>query len=355
MTKPTIEFVEGFDKYTNVSDLSGIGGKWGSRVASLQTATITFPSGRFGVGKGLQFATSSIQTGSYDMLVHTVDDATATALQGGFSFHCTAPTAPVINILRFRGPTGFHNLALAISETGVLGLTAISGALLAVGTTTLGTEDHWIEYYVSTSGAVKIWLDGALEIDASGLTVLATGQGTALNAVAFGLHTNAPFAAMTAVYDDMYIGYPADANTPLGDSRVETFIATSTTTPGAFSIGGGAASLEVAVSDWVTTTWAYTNTLDDEIVFDSTGVLHGTPDEIHAVCVNTKALKEDAGTRTFKTLLKDGTDTIYSPNENFLSTSIKQYQDIFTTQPDGTNAWDKTSVEAAKFGLHIEQ
>jgi hypothetical protein len=101
-------------------------------------------------------------------------------------------------------------------------------------------------------------------------------------------------------------------------------------------------------------------TPDDDTTYNSTttsgaidtfnhGALPVTPTSVFGVSVTSKIRKDDAAARSARNKLISGATTSNGTSVS-LGTSYTYIKDIWALNPDGSTAWNKTTVDATKIG-----
>jgi len=155
-------------------------------------------------------------------------------------------------------------------------------------------------------------------------------------------------ASRRVYYDDMYID-DAQFN---GDCRVKTFVPDSiSSTNNSFTASAGNKDECVdeeeqnGDTDYITS-----NTLNHKQGF---GITTGALGTVQAIQLNNCCRIDEVGDRKITPLIRsNGTD--YQGTETELITAEYLFEsEIFETDPDDSNPWTQTKLEAAEFGLEI--
>lgn len=154
--------------------------------------------------------------------------------------------------------------------------------------------------------------------------------------------------------DDIYVlnsvgGAPW--NDYLGECLIETFLpdAESSVTGNFTRVGGTGVADSVGILDG--TTWYETDQASDEAIFSSTDTLSSVPDTIFGVILSNVVGKDDAGSRTIKGQLLNGSQ--FDGASVSAPAAFTLHQDIFETDPIGATTWTKSSVEATDWGVEV--
>ena len=149
-------------------------------------------------------------------------------------------------------------------------------------------------------------------------------------------------------WDDIYVD---DAQFH-GDCRVKTFMPDSISgTNNSFTASAGNKDEcvdEIPSND--DTDYIYSNTLNHKQGF---GITTGALGTVIGIQLNNHVRIDEVGTRKITPLIRsNGTD--YSGTETDVITAEYLFEsEIFETDPDDSNAWTQTKLEAAEFGLEI--
>ena len=331
-------FIEGFDYYNDYADLGG-SGKWGGRKG---TGSITFVTGRDGVGKALRIASSTVNYVTHKL--KTPGDV----FYIGFGFKLNTLTSSSDFLVLSEG--GTEHFRLKYNADGTLTAkrsTVILGSTGAV----LGSESWgYIEVYAkiaNTGGEITIKVDGNVELELTSQDTQNSGTGVCNTLKLTGAGGNCN-------YDDMYICDDAGSvnNGFLGDCTVQTLVpsAAGSSTGLTASVGNNYAAVDekpVNDSDYV-----YSSTVTDKDLYavenlaDNTVTVHGVQVAIHAK-------KEDSGERGLKPLCKTGT-TEGAGDEKMLGYSDYHSSAwVFETDPDTAVAWLGSGVDGMEIGVEV--
>jgi hypothetical protein len=354
-----IDFFDGFDQYSADAALAA-SGRWGGYYASGANMAVLTTGGRLG-GGAVQIEAGSAARGfgrTFSARTHLHMgialrlDAVPTGSNGGL-------------VLRFMDGVAEQQAVMFVRNDGTLVVARLNsttgvdlGAAVALVTYPLhlGTgQYHHIELHVkagSASGRVRLWVDNALIGTFDGNV---SGAGTVWSSVQVGtsltMNANSGVAAFTI--DDVFIATEStDDFAALGDSRVEIIYPTSEQSNTGWLASAG--TTVTAVKDEDDATYIEADAVDDQIIYDSTDVLASTPLTVHAVAVTQRSAKAEAGLRTLRGLIKPAS-TIYEGSDHFLAEGITEFMAIWETNPEGSAAWTKASIEASLFGVKIEQ
>lgn len=273
-----------------------------------------------------------------------------TELYLGFGFHTTSTGAA--DILVFQSSGGEQAFLHITSMT----LTARRGAtVLATAGTALSINTwYWIEihYKLADSGGI---FDVKVNGSDTGMGFTFTGD-TKNTATADFNQLN--FLASTNFYgDDLIVNTTAgsDNNTWPGEIRVAGLVVTGAgDNTGLPSTAGSATHWqnvdEVPPSD---ADYNYDGGSVGGNLYDlyNLAATSGSIGDISAVVLWTRASKSDAGTGNFRHVWKTGGTEYRSAADIALSTSITAYPEIRENNPNTTNAWTASELDALQVGF----
>lgn len=352
----TLELIEGFDLYSDITALNA-NGKWTGN--SLTVTDADFVSGR----------TTGPNSGALRWLVGSVRGRflsrglvnTGRALCG-FAFRVTAGSSDIRALVAFAEPGGLYSIG-TLALTADFRLMFLPGEFApALATTSEGVSlNNWnyVEFDYKAgeggTGSVRVWLNNQLVINLPSANTTTGGFAT-IGAFAIGRPRSGINQPSNIEFDDVYVlnalGDPSPA--PYGDSRVDTFLASSTIELAGFSTTG-AATAHAAVSDdspGGDTSYIEGTASGATATFDSADVFSATPGAIHAVAVTLRGFKTDAGLRNVSPVLRSGgvnhVGAAFSPPQ-----TVGMAQAFWETNPDGGGAWTRSAVEGAGFGVYL--
>jgi hypothetical protein len=342
----TIQFVEGFDIYSNVSSTAtGVAARW-----TLASGTgLSLVSGRFG---GLALAASATTTRTQTRAVPTTSDiSVGVAIKIG--------NASSVNggrrLIEFRNATG--------AQCGV-GINA-SGEIVAyrstIGTAVLGTATgitftdatwHYIEVECTihnSTGVINVYKDGVQVLAVSGVD---TQQQSTADITLLRLYGTDGTSALPDdfVWDDIYV---TNVATRLGESRVDVLRPSADTADADWTPSGGGdnyVNVDETQVNGDTDYVAAANAGDLDIY--ALGDLGFSPTTIHAVQVTMCARKDDAATREIRSVVKSGSTTA-NGTTHAMTSSYLFFSDVHEDDPDTTNPWTASGVNAAQIGVEV--
>lgn len=240
---------------------------------------------------------------------------------------------------------------------------SISTAGVAVGNIPIA-DGQWhhieIEYVAHTStGSVKVWIDGILDIDLSGIDTsdAASGDVTTFTRVMMCGSMNNSGSGQSdgrvddlLVWDDSGSDFTGHLTSP---HRLRNVLVNAAGDSAQFTPNTGAndAAVDEATNDDDTTyvESATVGHIDLYNIGDITGTGIGT---IKAVIVETIA-KDTAAVATHRGKLKSSSTVADGTTSATMANSYRKYQSIFFKDPNGTIDWTESSVEAAQIGQEV--
>lgn len=312
------------------------------------SGTLAFATARF--GKGLSFGSG--QNASYTL------PTAVTGFVCGFAQRFTA--LPGTNSgMAFNNSAG-SQMAVAIQQNGKYGLFrgGVNATLLASSTTTFVINSwNYIEVkcngFTDAGGTCQVRINGALEIDFAGDTLLTAASPASLTQIVPNSATS-----NTLLYDDLYLldlTGSAPYNDYLGDCRVEQLLptgagATTQWTPS--GTGGNFAQVDETPPNSTDYVGSATSGQRDLYAMSDLGSTSGT---VLAVRPVFNLAKSDTGADPgVRAVLRGGDGTVRTqttlPPQSI--TYVTRPGVIETTQPNGS-AWSITDVNALQVGQEI--
>ena len=239
---------------------------------------------------------------------------------------------------------------VSITNTGVIN---IGDSLSSIKDSSGGGViplDQWIhiEYYLKLgsggSGAAQVRVNGSLLLSDT------TGDYQYGSDSYFKGLKLAGASNLIIYYDDLYID-DAQFNGPL---RIHTFAPDSDGTHTDFVRSGGSNDYEMVdeMSPDGDTTNIEGSSQGDKSTFGYT--LTGITDDILAVQVASQNRRTAGGnTAKLKNMVRVGGSDYLSSPEQILTDTYAYHQTVWAVNPDTSNAWNETTVEAAEFGITI--
>lgn len=276
---------------------------------------------------GFAIKTATLPSGT-NMAFVSLEDSTSTQVSLG----CT--NAGVLQF--FRGLPGSN---VPIGSTGSTNFTA--------------AVYHYLEVLVTISatvGVAQCWLDGIQIINSSGLNTKATGN-TSVNQFRIGDVAN----NIGVIYDDLYCldGTGGSLNARLGERRIITIMPSA---PGSFSqftpIGATPnwnCVKEIPPDD--DTTYVADGVVNDRDSYDfETVSINGNPD---FVVPWGRVRKDDAGSHTVELSVTNAGNDAFSSAIAVPASYAYINGGAFTTNPNGSVAWDQSGINSTEFGIKI--
>lgn len=332
----TIIFQDGFDLYATASDLT-------LRYA-FQTGTVQTTGGRFGGGS---FQLNSGGTGLASAPFAATSDIWTTVAAQMFDFSKTGDRPAIM----WTAGGSFYEAAITYNSTsGVWKAVNGSSTLLGTGTYLLTAGYHSIEarcVWSATVGVVELWIDGNQVLNITGAVTKITGAAPGMLNIIYGDGFNAN--TCTLQLDDLFIY----TGTRLGDTRIDTEVPTSDTSPndGTPSTGTNHWACvdepQYNTSDYIT----MPNTSGDKEVYGH-GSISSTPANVVSVQILLVTEKSDAGSFALKPLvISNGTEGDGSSQQ--LTTSWGIQSSIFPLDPHTSAAWTYANANAAAIGYKV--
>jgi hypothetical protein len=320
----TIQFIEGFDFYQNLSNTTGVGARW--TINSTSGAALV--SGRFG---GQAFRHS----GTTQRYIERSLPATSTLAMGlAIRIEDASEVDGDRTLIVFRNSAG-NQCGVGINSSGQLivfrgGITAVLGT--GAGIAFLDGIWYYLEIEVvvhDSEGSIVVSIDGDEELSVTGVdTKLQTGDDITMVRL-FGAATTSANPNLVT-WDDIYLN---DAGTRLGPSRVDTLRPSADTADADWTPSAGGdhyEQVDEAQVDGDTSYVAASNPGDLDLY--EMGELGFTPATVHAVQVTMVARKDDAEVRQLRTKLKSGTTTA-DDTARGMATSYLPYGELYEADP----------------------
>jgi hypothetical protein len=149
-------------------------------------------------------------------------------------------------------------------------------------------------------------------------------------------------------HDDFYI----DSSQFHGDCEVKTFYPDADGNSSDFTRSTGANDYE-CVDEVISngdTDYIYSDTLNHKSLF---GITTGVLGTVKGIQVNNNVRIDQAGTRKITPLIRSNSTNYSGTETDNISANYIFYTEVWETDPDDSNAWTQTKLEAAEFGLEI--
>lgn len=332
--------VEGWDEYATDDEVVQAG--WNGSTTSIVSSASPARTGR-----SLRLSLNG------DPCTKALDATSSATVVVGFAVYIAGSTGTQ-DLLRLQDAgTEQINMEWAGTE-----LTVKRGTTTLLTTSGLGlTGSTW--YYVelvatinNSTGSVEIFVDGISRGSATGIDTQQTANAQITEISLIGASIIIPY------FDDLYVLDNSGSNNTsrLGPIAVETvFPNADGTTNNWTPQGAGSNYVEVddngpgADDD---TTYVSSSTASDKDLYGF-AALTGSIGTIHGVAVSARVRAEDAGFRTLRTVARSSATEVESASKG-LGVSYKAISHIYETDPNGGGAWTESSVNAAEFGIKIQ-
>lgn len=329
-----LKFIEGFDLYTDSSQLSP--GKWDNA-----SGTASFTTGRLGINK-------CIALGNTMFIEKTVTNIGTGYWGFGFKLG-TSPAAGNI-LIGYEG--GVANFYVSISVGRYLEVKDAAGTIQATSATPLSVG---IWYYIEgkaiigNTGSVEVKVDTSQVINATSIDIQNSSNAYITSYRFYG-------NSGTFYFDDHYFldSTGTTNNTYLGDCRVDPFLPTADTADKDWTPSTGVVNYQMVDDPTAPdgdSTYVYSALVGDIDLYDFADMPIGTGD-VYGLQVVANARKMDAGTKNIKLKVKYDATTQDSSSIS-LSTTYANKTAIFETSDGVNTAWTKATVDAAKIGIEV--
>lgn len=341
---------DGFDIFNDMADVRASG--WISESSSTAQSMST-SQGRYGGGCiKSNTATTGWYKGGFDL-------APGSTIIIGFHYYPEAQGSTGASDKLLRGFVRDGSVALFYLENNSSGdLRAYNANGSQVGSTSSGalanTTWHWIEVKVvlgtnDTTGSIEVRVNDVVKITASSIDTYSSGT------LAF-----IQWLGSAGGYrlDDVIImdGTGSYMNDFLGETKIETLVPNGdgSTVNWAASAGSDYQCVDDAIggtsngdTDYVSSSTAAQKT---ELQMSNLG---DNPTLIHGAQMRTKARKENAGTRTYRSYCLSGGSTTNGDTLGLTYEYCWRRNGIVYRNPNGGGAWTGSAINAAQIGLEI--
>ena len=156
------------------------------------------------------------------------------------------------------------------------------------------------------------------------------------------------YSGITAYIDDVYID---DAQFH-GDCRVRTFMPDSDGNSSDFTRSGGSNDYECVDETLLNedTDYIYSSTLNHKSIF---GITTGSVGTVKGIQLNNTVRDDAAGSRKITPIIRSNSTDYSGTETEQIAANYKVFYEIWETDPDDSNPWTQTKLEAAEFGLEI--
>ena len=331
-------FIDGFDHY-------GEGGSQpldkGYSVGS--TVYMEFRTGRFGYGRCLEISDSSgYATKNLGVNKSTLYFGVAVKKHEAGTPGVSA-SVPLIN---FRDEAFVSQVGILVNSTYGINVYRDS-TLLGSSADNVFRDLYWqyLEVKVTISDTV-----GEVTVRINGVQVLNLTSQDTKNGSDYIRYIKmvAVFNDLIAYFDDLYVD---DAQFH-GDCRIKTFMPDSiSSTNNSFTASAG--NKDECVDETISnedTDYIYSDTLNHKQGF---GITTGSLGTVIGVKLNNHCRVDAGGSRKITPLIRSNSTDYYGTETDFIPESYKFESEIFEDDPDDSNVWTQTKLEAAEFGLEI--
>jgi len=315
---------------------------------SMSDGSMSISYGRLG-GRGCRLSSGD----SFDILI---PNNTYSTVVIGCALHfitlgsySSAPGNPSYSILNVYDSNS--NIVIGVqfcSNDGVVKVIRRTGSVTYewVGTDSfLFTLNNW--YYMElkivvhdTTGLIEFKINENTIVNETGLDTLYDGSYISK----FSLNSS----GNTHNLDDIYID---DADF-LGDVRIKGFTPDSDGAHSDFTRNTGSNDYECVdeVPSTDDTDYIEADTVGNKSTF---GITTGSLSTVKGIRVLNQVRKTDAGSRQARAIVRSNGTDYNGTTVNLFDNYSGECQYIWETDPDDSNAWDQTKLEAAEFGLEI--
>ncbi len=340
-------FMDGFDYYSTTD----ITRKWSSKG---NNATIVSTPIRNGTG-ALSLDGSSTQ----GFVTINLDNQASWVIGFGFRFDAFNTTNTFINIK----DDAVVQCSIALHTDGTLEVFRGTASAVTDGRSTLTLNaDRWYyiewKFTISDSIAADSCIVNVDEVEyinvASGQDIKSSANATS-NTFALKANNTGPFH----FFDDVYIFDTSGSDNVdfAGDSKVLPH----------YADGNGATSNFTGSDADSTDNYLHvdeTDTDDDITYVESSGVgdidlytfdnFVDTPNTIHAIQINMVTKKDDAGSRTIRSIVRPVSTDIEGDTKSPSDGSYSNEMQIYDLNPEVTGVWTETTFNATEFGIKIQ-
>lgn len=328
-----VGFIDGFDRYPNVSGGVGVRGMWtGTGGGSLVT-------GRVG-GQGYQCNSS---TGT-----HAIQKPLQASTQySGFTafYHSNYTGSVTTNNMSLKNATGIEVFGIAYNADDAM-IVSLRGVVVATIPLTLGPAVwhgiSWVYENHLTLGKLQVRVNGELLVNIANVnTTFQSGVNQVTEYEIKGKPTSGVGGA--AIFDDIRVDY--DTLVPIPEGRVAPKFPNSDIVANWTRLSGASNYLmvdEVICDSDVTYNSSTVKNTKDEYGFSALGF---NPDKIHAIQVAVAARKDDASTRVIGTKLKSGAAAVVMPL-NYLGTDYQWHEKVFVPAEFGETEFTLAMLNA---------
>ena len=338
-----LRFIDGFEHYAIPSQIPL---KYTSYNDSGGSSGITTMTGRRAGSTALLFRISS------DFVGMTFD-AQSTWVVGFGLYMLSTETA---ELMRFVDSDGSIQAAISIGNDGTVRLyrgSVSSGTLLATSANSLPILGwNFIEAKLTiadSGGTFEVRVNESVWVTFTGDTKQSSTQTTAVRIQIYG-------RASDNAIDDLYIcdGTGTTNNNYLGDVRVDTVRPIGAGNYAELSRQGSASNWDNVDDTTIDSDSSYnfSNTVGQRDTLDC-GNLPSITGIIFGVQLNIAARKDDAGSRTLRSLTRVSSTDYEGASQN-VGTDYRVYRQILEQNPNTATAWTESQINTAEFGYKVQ-
>jgi len=339
-----LRFIDGFDHYTTVASYAY---KYASYSASVAPT----------VGRRSNSNAARLANYGNEYLQKTLDDQTTWIV--GFAYKRDYASNDEKPILQLRDNTGSVQVALCLHAVdGLLRLwRGDQSTLLATSTSAIPLNTWcYIElktFINDTTGTLELRVNGTTVATYTGDTKQSSSIGTARSIrLGGGVYTSSYYGWI----DDLYVcdGTGTTNNDFLGDCRVDTLYPNGAGNSAQFTPTGSTNNWEnvkdTTIDEDTTNNASATAGQIDSFAFTD---LSNLGSSVFGVQNNLLAKKDDAGTRTLRSVTRIGS-TNYESGDFSLGTTYLDYVQLQETNPSTAAAWTVDAINGAEFGYKVQ-
>lgn len=266
--------------------------------------------------------------------------------------------------LRVRRYDGASEAVIYRDSSGKISIRQWGGSysnVAATGTYVWDSNWHWydidIVYASGTSGSARVYVDGILDLNVSGISTVSAGTPAVERLALHGHMDNNGYFDDIVWYDDTGTGLTA-ASFPLGAMKIETIRPSADATAQfARSTGSTNYSLISEATDNGDTNYVEATGAGSQDLYDYTDIGTPTPGYTFDVkAVNLVTVMKNAGglSVTANNVLKNGATTQVS-SDYTLTQQYAAYQTLYEKNPNTGLAWTRDQVNATQLGFRMKQ
>jgi hypothetical protein len=326
----SIIFIEGFDYYASVANLSSV---WTFNSTSLASLS----AGRF-AGQCLRHSANSQRLTS-----RSIPGTNTLTLGVAIRFEDpdnVSGNHPFIAFMTAAAATQFRvglntsgQVFIQLGTSTILATSAEAGPVFAAGVWYYLEVEAFVH---DTTGFCRVYRDGVPLVEAENVDTKGQASTDLVEMVRFtgnngGGTSDGPNVVSI---DDIYV---LDESTRLGQCRVSTLLPTADTADADWTpLGAGNHFAEVD-DDNGDTSYIASDTATDLDMFDVEDLAF-TPQTVHAVQISWRARKDDAATRAVRARIRSDAATASGATRT-LTSSYLYYHDVFEQDPDAAGPW----------------